>query len=44
MARKNFDKEKKIWLVFPKKASGKLRISYNDALKEALCFGGLTAE
>jgi uncharacterized protein YdeI (YjbR/CyaY-like superfamily) len=26
-------------LVFPKKASGKPRISYNDAVEEALCFG-----
>ena len=36
---KNFDKEKEIWLIFPKKASGKPRISYNDAVEEALCFG-----
>jgi uncharacterized protein YdeI (YjbR/CyaY-like superfamily) len=36
---KNFDKEKEVWLVFPKKASGKPRISYNDAVEEALCFG-----
>ena len=35
----NFDKEKEIWLVFPKKASGKPRILYNDAVEEALCFG-----
>jgi uncharacterized protein YdeI (YjbR/CyaY-like superfamily) len=36
---KNFDKEKEIWLVYPKKSSGKLRILYNDAVEEALCFG-----
>lgn len=36
---KNFDKEDDVWLVFPKKASGKPRISYNDAVEEALCFG-----
>ena len=36
---KNFEREKEIWLVFPKKASGKSRISYNDAVEEALCFG-----
>jgi len=36
---KNFDKEKEIWLVFPKKSSGKPRISYNDTVEEALCFG-----
>jgi uncharacterized protein YdeI (YjbR/CyaY-like superfamily) len=36
---KNFDKEKEIWLVYPKKSSGRLRIPYNDAVEEALCFG-----
>jgi uncharacterized protein YdeI (YjbR/CyaY-like superfamily) len=36
---KNFDKEKEIWLVFPKKTSGIKRIAYNDAVEEALCFG-----
>lgn len=36
---KNFDTEKEVWLVYPKKASGKPRISYNDAVEEALCFG-----
>ena len=35
----NFELEKEIWLVFPKKSSGKPRISYNDAVEEALCFG-----
>ncbi len=36
---KNHDKEKEIWLVYPKKASSKKRIPYNDAVEEALCFG-----
>ena len=36
---KNYDKEKDIWLVYPKKASGRPRIVYNDAVEEALCFG-----
>ena len=36
---KNFDREKEIWLIFPHKSSGKSRISYNDAVEEALCFG-----
>jgi uncharacterized protein YdeI (YjbR/CyaY-like superfamily) len=36
---KNFDKGEEIWLVYPKKSSGKPRISYNDAVEEALCFG-----
>lgn len=35
----NFNKEKEIWLVFPRKSSGKKRIQYNDAVEEALCFG-----
>lgn len=36
---KNHGKEKEIWLVYYKKASGKPRIPYNDAVEEALCFG-----
>ncbi len=28
-----------IWVVYPRKATGKPRISYNDAVEEALCFG-----
>jgi uncharacterized protein YdeI (YjbR/CyaY-like superfamily) len=36
---KHYDKEGEIWLVYPKKASKKPRISYNDAVEEALCFG-----
>lgn len=36
---KNHDKEKEIWLVFYRKDSGKVSISYNDAVEEALCFG-----
>jgi uncharacterized protein YdeI (YjbR/CyaY-like superfamily) len=35
----NYDNEKEVWLIFPKKASGKPRIPYNDAVEEALCFG-----
>jgi uncharacterized protein YdeI (YjbR/CyaY-like superfamily) len=35
----HYDKEKEIWLIYPKKASGKPRILYNDAVEEALCFG-----
>lgn len=37
--KKNHNKEQAIWLIFYKKASGKPRISYSDALNEALCFG-----
>jgi uncharacterized protein YdeI (YjbR/CyaY-like superfamily) len=36
---KNYDKKSEIWLIFPKSASGKNRISYNDAVEQALCFG-----
>ena len=35
----NFGSEKEIWLVYPSKQSGKPRISYNDAVEEALSFG-----
>jgi uncharacterized protein YdeI (YjbR/CyaY-like superfamily) len=37
--RKNFRKEKEIWLVYYRKDTGKPRIPYNDAVEEALCFG-----
>jgi uncharacterized protein YdeI (YjbR/CyaY-like superfamily) len=37
--KENYNKEKEIWVLFPKKASGKTRISYNDAVEEALSFG-----
>jgi uncharacterized protein YdeI (YjbR/CyaY-like superfamily) len=36
---KHHDKESEIWLVYYRKASGKPRISYNDSVEEALCFG-----
>jgi uncharacterized protein YdeI (YjbR/CyaY-like superfamily) len=37
--QKNHNTEKEIWLVYPKKGTGKPRIEYNDAVEEALCFG-----
>jgi len=37
--KKNYKTEKEIWLVLPKKATGKPRIEYNDSVEEALCFG-----
>jgi uncharacterized protein YdeI (YjbR/CyaY-like superfamily) len=37
--KNNYKTEKEIWLVYPKKATGKPRIAYNDAVEEALCFG-----
>ncbi|OGO32131.1 MAG: hypothetical protein A2Z29_03560 [Chloroflexi bacterium RBG_16_56_11] len=36
---KNHDREKEIWLIYYRKATGKQRISYNNAVEEALCFG-----
>ena len=36
---KNFDKEKEIWLIVPRKSSGRPRVLDNDAVEEALCFG-----
>lgn len=41
---KNFEEEKEIWLVFPKKSLGKPCISYNDAVEEALCFGWIDSK
>ncbi len=37
--KENYNKEKEVWLVYYKKASEKPRISYNDAVNEALCYG-----
>ena len=36
---KNHDKENEIWLVYFRKSSRRRRISYNDAVEEALCYG-----
>ncbi len=33
------DSETEVWLVYYRKETGKPRISYNDAVEEALCFG-----
>jgi uncharacterized protein YdeI (YjbR/CyaY-like superfamily) len=37
--KSHFKTAKDIWLVYYKKDSGRPRISYNDAVEEALCFG-----
>ena len=37
--KKHYQTEKDIWLVYPKKETGKPRVEYNDAVEEALCFG-----
>jgi uncharacterized protein YdeI (YjbR/CyaY-like superfamily) len=36
---KNGTRASEIWLIYPKKHSGKVRIPYDDAVEEALCFG-----
>ena len=36
---KNHNKAPEIWLIYFRKSSGKPRVSYNDAVEEALCFG-----
>jgi len=37
--RKNHDKEKEVWLIYYRKETGKPRISYEDAVEEALAYG-----
>jgi uncharacterized protein YdeI (YjbR/CyaY-like superfamily) len=37
--RKHHETEREIWLIYYRKRTGKPRISYNDAVDEALCFG-----
>ncbi len=37
--KKHYKTEKEIWLVYYRKETGKPRISYGDAVEEALCFG-----
>ena len=37
--RANHKTAREIWLIYYKKASGKPRIPYNDAVDEALCYG-----
>ena len=37
--RKNHKKKNEIWLVYYRKETGKPRISYDEAVEEALCFG-----
>ena len=35
----NHDKVKSVWLIYYKKNSGKPRVSYDEAVEEAICFG-----
>ena len=36
---RNHDRCSEAWLVFPKRHTGKPRVSYDEAVEEALCFG-----
>ena len=42
--RKNSKKKKSVWLVYYKPASGKTRVSYNDAVDEAICYGWIDSK
>jgi uncharacterized protein YdeI (YjbR/CyaY-like superfamily) len=42
--RKYHHTRHEVWLVYYNKASGKPRISYNDAVEEALCFGWIDSQ
>jgi uncharacterized protein YdeI (YjbR/CyaY-like superfamily) len=35
----HYASETEVWLLYPKKHTGRARISYDDAVEEALCFG-----
>ncbi|HYU35180.1 MAG TPA: YdeI/OmpD-associated family protein [Thermoanaerobaculia bacterium] len=37
--QEHHDRESEIWLVFDKKHTGRPRVSYDEAVEEALCFG-----
>ena len=37
--KKNYAKAAGIWFVYFKKATGKPRVTYDEAVEEALCFG-----
>ena len=36
---RHHNREPEVWLVYHRRHTGKRRISYNDAVEEALCFG-----
>ena len=40
----NHTKKKAMWLIYYKPASGKTRVSYNDAVDEAICFGWIDSK
>jgi uncharacterized protein YdeI (YjbR/CyaY-like superfamily) len=42
--QKNYNKLKAVWLIYYKPLSGKTRVSYNDAVDEAICFGWIDSK
>jgi uncharacterized protein YdeI (YjbR/CyaY-like superfamily) len=42
--QKNHATQTEVWLLYWRKASGKARIPYNDAVEEALCFGWIDGQ
>ena len=41
---KNHERGKEIWLIYYKKSSGKLTITVDEAVGEALCFGWIDSQ
>lgn len=42
--KKNHQKKKSVWLIYYKPESGKTRVSYDDAVDEAICFGWIDSK
>ncbi|EHQ29496.1 YdeI/OmpD-associated family protein [Mucilaginibacter paludis] len=42
--KENHHKAKSVWLVYYKPGSGKTRVSYDDAVDEAICFGWIDSK
>jgi len=42
--KENYFLLKVIWLIYYKKHTGKLSVSYNDAVEEAICFGWIDGQ
>ena len=42
--KQNGPMEKEVWLVYYKKASGKARISHDDAVEDAICYGWIDSK
>ncbi len=41
---KNHEIKKSVWLIYYKPVSGKTRVSYDDAVDEAICFGWIDSK